>query len=297
MNDIRNIVNRYNLRINKYTKKDDNILLDTDKGKYFIKEKKVDKEDLFNYLNTKKFINYIGPYDYFDKKYEIYKYLDEIKIDNNDKAQDIIYLASILHNKTSFYKRITKDEIKKEYEEFIQRINNLTLYYEKLKSTIEAKTYPSPSEYLLLRNISLIFTSIDSSSFFINKWYEKVKDNYKRRISKIHGNLSLSHIIEEESPYLISWDNSKDSSPVIDFLIFFKNNYLDIDFNNLYDIYNLKYPLLIDEKLLLYAHLLLPEKLDLKASEILNTKEVYKLIEYLKRANELVSKHYSKESN
>lgn len=297
MNDIRNIVDRYNLRINKYTKKDDNILLDTDKGKYFIKEKKVDKEDLFNYLNTKKFINYIGPYDYFDKKYEIYKYLDEIKIDNNDKAQDIIYLASILHNKTSFYKRITKDEIKKEYEGFIQRINNLTLYYEKLKSTIEEKTYPSPSEYLLLRNISLIFTSIDSSSFFINKWYEKVKDNYKRRISKIHGNLSLSHIIEEESPYLISWDNSKDSSPVIDFLIFFKNNYLDIDFNNLYDIYNLKYPLLIDEKLLLYAHLLLPEKLDLKASEILNTKEVYKLIEYLKRANELVSKHYSKESN
>lgn len=297
MNDIRNIVDRYNLRINKYTKKDDNILLDTDKGKYFIKEKKVDKEDLFNYLNTKKFINYIGPYDYFDKKYEIYKYLDEIKIDNNDKAQDIIYLASILHNKTSFYKRITKDEIKKEYEEFIQRINNLTLYYEKLKSTIEEKAYPSPSEYLLLRNISLIFTSIDSSSFFINKWYEKVKDNYKRRISKIHGNLSLSHIIEEESPYLISWDNSKDSSPVIDFLIFFKNNYLDIDFNNLYDIYNLKYPLLIDEKLLLYAHLLLPEKLDLKASEILNTKEVYKLIEYLKRANELVSKHYSKESN
>ena len=297
MNDIRNIVDRYNLRINKYTKKNNNVLLDTDKGKYFIKEKKVDKEDLFNYLNTKKFINYIGPYDYFDKKYEIYKYLDEIKIDNNDKAQDIIYLASILHNKTSFYKRITKDEIKKEYEEFIQRINNLTLYYEKLKSTIEEKTYPSPSEYLLLRNISLIFTSIDSSSFFINKWYEKVKDNYKRRISKIHGNLSLSHIIEEESPYLISWDNSKDSSPVIDFLIFFKNNYLDIDFNNLYDIYNLKYPLLIDEKLLLYAHLLLPEKLDLKASEILNTKEVYKLIEYLKRANELVSKHYSKETN
>ena len=297
MNDIRNIVDRYNLRINKYTKKNNNVLLDTDKGKYFIKEKKVDKEDLFNYLNTKKFINYIGPYDYFDKKYEIYKYLDEIKIDNNDKAQDIIYLASILHNKTSFYKRITKDEIKKEYEEFIQRINNLTLYYEKLKSTIEEKTYPSPSEYLLLRNISLIFTSIDSSSFFINKWYEKVKDNYKRRISKIHGNLSLSHIIEEESPYLISWDNSRDSSPVIDFLIFFKNNYLDIDFNNLYDIYNLKYPLLIDEKLLLYAHLLLPEKLDLKASEILNTKEVYKLIEYLKRANELVSKHYSKETN
>ena len=297
MNNIRNIIDKYNLRINKYTKKDNNIFIDTDKGKYFIKEKKNNKDNLFNYLNTKKFMNYIRPYDNLDKKYEMYKYIDEVKMDNNDKAQDIIYLTSILHNKTSFYKSITKDEIKKEYEEISEKIKEQSSYYEKLKSTIELKKYPSPSQYLLLRNISLVFTSIDSSSFFIDKWYERVKDSLERRISKIHGNLSLSHIIEEENPYLISWDKSKDSIPITDFLIFFKNNYLDLNFNNLYDIYNLKYPLSIDEKLLLYAKLLLPEKLDFKNSEILNTKEVYKLIEYLKKANELVSKHYPEKAN
>ena len=84
--------------------------------------------------------------------------------------------------------------------------------------------------------------------------------------------------------------------PILDFYHFFQNNYLNLNFSNLFNIYLSKYPLYEEEKYLLFSLLLKPTKLELINSEIINTRKVYNLIEYLATTNEFVSKHYSKES-
>lgn len=297
MNNIRNVVDKYNFKIKKYHNRGKIKIIDTNKGKFVLKRKKIDhKEELYNYLSTKKFENYIKPYNNLEDDYEIYPYIDEAIIDNDDKALDIIYLITMLHNKTTFYKNYSADEKKKIYEEHNRYLDYLMSYYDNIRWIIEEESYPAPSNYLLLRNLSLVYIAIDSSRFFIKKWYDIAKNKTTKRVARIHGNLSLEHLIESNNIYLISWDKSKIDMPILDFYHFYQNNYLNLDFTNLFNIYLSKYPLYEEEKYLLFSLLLKPTKLELINSEIINTRKVYNLIEYLATTNEFVSKHYSKES-
>lgn len=298
MNDIRNIVEKYNLKIKKYHNRGQTKIIDTNKGKFFLKRKKIDnKEELYNYLSTKKFENYVKPYNNLEDEYEIYPYVNDSISDDDDKALDIICLITMLHNKTTFYKKFSIDEKKKIYEEHIHALDYLISYYDNLRWIIEEEPYQSPSNYLLLRNLSLVYIAIDSSRYFIKKWYDNTKDKKTKRVARIHGNLSLDHLIEADNVYLISWDKSKIDMPILDFYQFYKNNYLTLDFINLFSVYLSKYPLYDEEKYLLFSLLLKPNKLELVDSEIINTRKVYNLIEYLAKTNDFISKHYSKQSN
>ena len=296
MNSIRFIKDKYNFKIKKYIDHGNTKIIDTDKGKFLLKTNRINKEELYNYLLTKKFENFIKPYGNFDNYYEIYPYLDNRIKDNDDKGIDIIYLTSILHNKTTFYKNFTSDDKKKIYEERIDKLNKLSSYYDSLRYIIEEEKYPSPSKYLLLRNITVIYNSLDNSNYFIKKWYDKVSSKDNKRVALIHGNLDISHIIENNNPYLISWDKARVDMPIIDIYNFFKNNYKYLDLNSLFDVYLTKYPLYDEEKYLLFSYLLMPKRLDFNNKEILNTREVSNLLDYLNKVNILVSKHYSKES-
>ena len=296
MNSIRFIKDKYNFKIKKYIDHGNTKIIDTDKGKFLLKTNRINKEELYNYLLTKKFENFIKPYGNFDNYYEIYPYLDNRIKDNDDKGIDIIYLTSILHNKTTFYKNFTSDDKKKIYEERIDKLNKLSSYYDSLRYIIEEEKYPSPSKYLLLRNITVIYNSLDNSNYFIKKWYDKVSSKDNKRVALIHGNLDISHIIENNNPYLISWDKARVDMPIIDIYNFFKNNYKYLDLNSLFDVYLTKYPLYAEEKYLLFSYLLMPKRLDFNNKEILNTREVSNLLDYLNKVNILVSKHYSKES-
>ena len=296
MNNIRNIKDKYNFKVKKYIDNGNTKIIDTDKGKFLIKVNKKEKEELYNYLLAKKFENYIKPYNNLDDDYEIYPYLDNLVKDNDDKGIDIIYLISLLHNKTTFYKSFNSDEKKKIYEEKIDELNKLSSYYDALRYIIEEDMYPSPSKYLLLNNITVIYNSLDNSSYFIKKWYDKVSSKENKRVALIHGNLDISHIIENNNSYLISWDKSRVDMPIIDIYNFFENDYKYLDLNSLFDIYLSKYPLYEEEKYLFFSYLLTPKRLDFNNLEILNTREVSNHLDYLNKANILVSKHYSKES-
>lgn len=297
MNEIRSLVNKYDFKIKKYHVQGKTKIIDTDKGKFVFKRKNTStKDDLYNYLSAKKFNNYIKPYNEINDDYEIYPYVDNLIKDDDDKALDIIYLISILHNRTTFYKNFSTDEKKKIYEDHNNNLDYLMSYYDNIRWIIEEDLYPSPSNYLLLRNISLLYIAIDSSRHFIKKWYTIVKEKKTKRVCRIHGNLALDHLIESDNIYLISWDKSKIDMPILDFYEFYKNNYLNLDFVNLFNIYLSKYPLYDEERYLLFALLLTPQKLELHNSEIINTRHVYKLIEYLARTNEFVSKQDSKQT-
>lgn len=298
MNDIRNIVDKYDFKVKKYRDQGTTKVIDTDKGKFVLKKKKSDnKKELYNYLSAKRFDNYVKLYNDHDDEYEIYPYVDDLITDSDDKALDIIFLTTMLHNKTTFYKNFSTEEKKKNFEDHNNRLDYLMSYYDNIRWIIEEDPYPSPSNYMLLRNLSLIYIAIDSSRFFMKKWYDIVEKKKNKRVARIHGNLSLDHLIESDNIYLISWDNSRIDSPALDFYYFYQNNYLDLDFTNLFNVYLSKYPLLEEEKYLLFSLLLCPVKLELVDKEIINTRKVYNLIEYLARTNEFVSKHYPKESH
>lgn len=271
-------------------------IIDTDKGSFVVKKKKHDNRDLFRYLDSKNFHNFLNLYN-DNRYYEIYPYIDNVNVTDSEKALDIIYLISMLHNKTTFYKPLEIDKIKQIYEDINDKLTYITNYYDNIRFMIEDENYMSPSGYLLLRNISLIYQSIDMSRYFINQWYNTIKNKKNIRIATIHNYLELDHLIRDDDVYLISWDKSCKASPIYDLFSLYQNVYDKVDFSPLFDLYNSKYPLQEEEHYLLFALLLVPQKLDLSNREIINTKEVYNLTTYLQDVINFVSKHYSKTTN
>ena len=71
-----------------------------------------------------------------------------------------MHLISLLHSKTAYYKEIDYDEYKNIYENLNNKIDYIYNYYLDVINMIESKIYMSPSEYLLARNISKIFSCI-----------------------------------------------------------------------------------------------------------------------------------------
>lgn len=296
MNNLKEIKSNFGFKINKCKYCDNIRILDTDKGTFVAKKNNRDKNDLFKYLQTKNFNNFLNFYDY-NSDYEIYPYINEIELTDEERAIDIINLISILHNRTTFYKELDLDKIKELYEDLNNKLFYLTNYYDNLRIIFEDENYIAPSHYFLLRNISIVFRSIDDSKHFVDKWYESIKNKKNIRVVTIHNNLELNHLLKGEDTYLISWDNSSKASPIYDLLSLYKNSYQRIEFSSLFEIYNSKYPLTQEELYLLYALLLVPNKLDLQKSEIVNTKDVYLLTNYLIQTQEFVSKYNPEKAN
>ena len=199
---------------------------------------------------------------------------------------------SILHTKTTFYKNIDTDFFKKIYEETMEKQDYLYNYYLGLQDMIEKQIFMSPSNYLLIRNISTIYKNIRLSRQYLSKWYEQVKENKKVRYALTHGNLSRNHLIENQELYLISWSNARVNLPIYDLLDLYQKNSEKIDIQDLLDIYQSKYILKEDEKDLLFALILLPEKIDMKNSEYQKLKQVLKLTESSNQLHEKIIKIY-----
>ena len=296
MNNLKGITNNFDFKIKKCKYCNNIRIIDTDKGVFVAKKKNRNNNDLFKYLQTKNFTNFLNIYDSNDD-YEIYPYIDEVDLTQEERAIDIIYLISILHNKTTFYKEVNLDKIKEIYEDINNKLIYLTNYYDNLRMIAEEQKYLSPSNYLLLRNISIIFRSIDDSKHFIDKWYELIKNKKNFRVVTIHNYLELNHLIKGDNTYLISWDRASKASPIYDLLSLYQNTYEKVEFSSLFETYNSKYPLMTEELYLLYSLLLVPKKLELSNNEIVNTKDVYRLTNYLIQTEEFISKYNPEKSN
>lgn len=296
MNDIKKLINSFNFKIKKCEYCNNIRIVDTDKGKFVVKKNEHNNSDLFRYLESKNFNNFLNIYDY-NNDYEIYPYIDEINLTDEEKAIDIIYLISILHSRTTFYKNVELDTIKAIYEDINNKLIYLTNYYDNLRMVIEDSPYPSPSGYLLLRNISVIFISIDNSKRFIDKWYNTIKDKKNFRVVTIHNRLELDHLLKSNDTFLISWNKSCRASPIYDLLSLYKNTYDKVEFSILFEMYNSKIPLSQEEIYLLFSLLLVPSKIDLSNREVINTKEVYKFTNYLMSTIDFVSKYDPNRTN
>ena len=273
MNRIIDILKEISIKPIKYEKRGKVTIINTKDKKYVIKEN--NNKDIYEYLKSRSF-NYFPNTKIIDN-YEISEYIDDVITPKEQKINDMIILVSLLHSKTSYIKEIDNDEYKKIYEDLMNNIEYLYSYYVDVITLIESRVYMSPSEYLLARNITKVFIRLDKLKLEVDEWYKLVENKTKIRNSILHNNLELDHFIRNKDSYLISWDKVKQDMPIFDLYKFYKkNNLTNID--DILKTYEDIYPLLEDEKKLLYILVRMPDIIEFNSSEYNNTINVRKML-------------------
>ena len=283
--------------IEKITIKNKTTIITTSKDKIVIKKKKNNRDNIVAYLKQRNFDNIVYPINRHENYY-VYPYVETINIIEEQKAIDIINLISNMHNKTTFYKETTVDYYKEIYEKLDGEIDYLFNYYNDIVSIIESKVYFSPSQYLLIRNISKVYACFEYLKNELNEWYKLVENKSKVRHCVVHNNLSTDHLLNsKEKNYLINFDRAKFDIPIYDILSFYLNQSNQFNFKELLDLYESKFKLLEEEKKLLFILLSIPKKINIsEKSELENTKEVRIFLDYMHKNEELISPYYEVEN-
>lgn len=263
-------------------------------GDYVVK-KKCDKDirELYKYLSSRSFEYYPKLIEDNRDEINVFEYIEDTSIDNEQKLFDLINVISLLHNKTSYYKEVTNDKIKSIYEELLGRVVYLEEYFNKLIYEIEDNVFVSPSGNLLLTNSSKIFEALAFLKREIEEWYKISIDSNKIRVSLIHNNLELDHFIKNKEDYLISWDNYKIDSPVLDIVKLYKSVYLHMNFSEALKIYMDNFSLNESEKKLLFIMFVLPDEITLTSNELKNVSIVRKYLDYIYKTEDLIKPYYS----
>ena len=269
-------------------------IFNTTQGNYVIKNKKnKDIKELYKYLNSRSFNYFPNLISDNREDVNVFEYVEDVSIDDEQKLLDLINVISLLHNKTSYYKEITNDKIKSIYESILGRVEYMEDYFNKLIFEIEDNVFMSPSEELLIVNSSKIFESLVFLKREIEEWYKISIDLNRMRVSVVHNNLSLDHYIKNENDYLISWDNYIIDTPILDIVTLYKRVYLNMDFSEPLKVYLEKFPLNEDEKKLLFIMLVLPDEINLTNNELKNVYIVRKYLDYIYKTENLIRPYYS----
>lgn len=293
MIELNDVLKRHDLRTNSYHKLGKATLINTNLGKLVLKEKT--NQDIYDYLESRSF-SYYPKHVVDDDRYEITEYVEEITMPADQKMLDLMDLVALLHNKTTYYKNVDADEYKKNYEEISKDIEYLFHYYNDLITVIESKVYMSPPEYLLARNISIVFAALSYTKQELDAWYELVKDKRKRRYVVLHNNLELDHFIRNKNAYLISWNQSTIDIPIYDLYKLYKKHSLDFNFEVLLKRYEQNYPLLEEERKLLFILISLPDKVDFNDSYYNTCLTINNMIDNLYTTEALISPYNSKKT-
>lgn len=261
-------------------------ILNINNEKFIIKEKQKNIYSIYNYLDDIGFKNYL-PIKSTYKDYDVYPYIEEYNISKNDKAKKLIKTISKLHNKTITYEKINYNEL---YDGILQKIDYTYKYYYDLQDNIEAKQFMSPAEYLLIRNISSIYSLLYFSKNKIDEWYQLSKKKEKERHVLLNNNLNLSNYIYEKKEYIINWSNAKRGVAVYDFVYFFKHEYLNLDMYSLFKIYQQEFKYTEEEQKLFLSLISIPKIVRLNKTNYLNTINIRNLLLYIKYTHEFISK-------
>lgn len=276
---VHNILKKYNIVPTKIVKNNNVFIID---DKYVVKENK--NKDIYHYLDDRSFKYYPKIVNKVDDDYLITEYIKEEDTTDRTKIEDMIDLTALLHNKTTFYKKVDVADKKEIYEDTMKKINDIFKYYDSYMVDIESKEIYSPSEYLLAVNISIIFSSLYKAKERLDSWYENIKDKDKVRYVINHNNLDISHFIKSDNKYLTSWDKASIGLPIYDLYNLFTKKMYDYDL--ILDSYTSSYPLLDYEKELLLIFLLIPNKID-KEDEYDKVVEIVNIVDKLVKFNDL----------
>lgn len=290
-NNLREFLKQNNINFNKITLKNSVKIISTDRENYVIKEES-NLDNTYNYLLSRSF-------DYFPKvisnnnNYNIYEYINDIEEPIEQRILDIITLLTMLHSKTTFYKEVDIDNYKYLYETINGKLDYLFNYYNDIISIIEKSIYMSPSGYLIARNINKIYDSLNYCKNELESWYELIKDKRRVRVVNIHNNLSLEHYLKSDKSYFISWNKNKIDMPIYDLLILYKKYYLEFDFYELFNYYESRYPLALEERKILFILMSIPDKIEFQDNEYKNSIKCRKLFDYIYKTEELIKMYKS----
>lgn len=279
--DVHYILKKLNIHPVMY-EKIKSVYLIKDKSYSYIIKLNTNNYDIYKYLISKNFTYFPNFYNDVNDNFDVLEYIEDFKMDQVQKVNDYLKILSILHLKTSYIREIDLDEIKGKYEELINKIHSLRDYYYKLNDLIDKEVFLSPGYYLLVRNISLIYSTLNISEEKLNKIYDKLKNEKSIRISLLHNNLSLEHLITNEKEYLISWDKSYFDSPIVELKNFYQKYYQSITISDFFKIYEGINKLSSIEKELLLVTLAIPKKIEFTNNHYQDTLYVNKEINYLK---------------
>ena len=288
MKEISELLKKKDIRALGYEKIGNVVIANTNKGKVVLKVNK-NKDYIFNYLSTRNFDYY--PEILEKDNYVISKYVEDIDIPKEQKIIDLIDLVSLMHSKTTHYKETTEDEYKKIYEDLSNNFEYLYEYYNDIISIIDEKVFMSPSEYLMARNISFIFKSIEIGKNYVDNWLENINDLNKIRKTVVHNNLELSHFIRNNREYLISWDKSKIDIPIFDLYNLYNNHFMDFDFFELLKRYEQTYPLKKYELELFFILIIMPSKIEFNDNEYNMCIKISNEIDRLYKSNMLIEEY------
>ena len=261
---------------------------------YVKKKKKREIDNIYNYLLSRSF-------DYFpeilneDDEYIYYRYINDIDEPREQKMVDLVNLVSLLHNKTTFYKEVDIDNYKYIYESISKEIEDTYSYYNIVMDNIESEVYMSPSNYLIARNITIIYNALRYSKRNIDRWYKMIENSRKLRVVMTHNNLSLDHYLKNDRPYLISFDRARIDMPLNDLVSLYKKHYLDFEFSDLLKIYLSKYPLSESEMILFLTIISIPDKIPNNDSEYMRVLSIRRIIDYVYKTADLVAEYGIKE--
>lgn len=290
MKEISDILKSHNIRAYGYSKNGSAVVATTNEGKIVIKKNKnYNSKSIYNYLSTRNFNYY--PEVLENDNYIVTKYIEDIDIPKEQKIIDLIDLISLLHSKTTHYKEVSEDDYKKIYEDLANNYEYLYEYYTDIITLIDEKVFMSPSEYLLARNISFIFKSIEMGKKYIDNWLENIDGLNKMRLVVVHNNLDLSHYIRNNKDYLISWDKSKIDIPIFDLYNLYNNHFSDFNFFELLKRYEHIYPLKEYEIELLFILITMPSKIEFDDNEFNMCIKISKEIDKLYKSNSLIEEY------
>ena len=273
--------------INKITIKNNVRIIN---NSYVVKKKNKDLTSTYNYLLSRAF-------DYFpeiikeDEDNIYYRYVEDIKTPQEQKIIDLVHTVTLLHSKTTYYKEVDIDYYKEIYEKINNLIEDIYKYYNELMDNIEKEVYMSPPNYLIARNITIIYNAISYAKDTIDSWYKKVENQRKVRLVTNHNNLSLDHYLKEDKSYLISWEKSKVDMPIYDLISLYKNHYLDFEFKEIFNLYLTKYPLTEEEMLLLLTLISIPSKIEKNESVYNTVLNVRRNLDYIYKTSLLIKEY------
>ena len=261
-----------------------------EKDKSLVIKLNANNYDIYKYLVSKNFLFFPKNFNNELDNYDISLYVNSVVASKEEKINNYIKILAILHQKTSYKREINLDEIKEMYERLNNQIIDLKKYYLELNDEIDHSLFFSPSEYLLIRNISLIYSVLDNCEIELKEIYQKIKDEKSIRISLLHNNVDIEHLIVNDYEYLISWNKSYFDNPINEIEEFYRKYYNDISLPDLLEIYENINKLTDLEKRLLIINLAIPKKLELTINTYSDTKLINDEINYLKNVYELLIK-------
>ncbi len=282
----------------RYTIRGKCTILETTSGNFVVKKKPKNKDipGLFNYLKSRNFNSFPEIYtDNRDDNY-IYEYIEDDNLINPQKSEDLINVVGLLHSKTSFNKEVSEETFKEIYENVQNNILYLKEYYLKYYELFLNPIYMSPSEYEFVRNYSKLNAALNFSSKELDEWYSEVNSKKDERISLIHNNLSLDHFLRSDKDYLISWDNAKFDTPILDLFKLYQNNFWELEFSSLYKRYLSISPLSNAEQRLFFILISMPLEIKFSGSEFEKCKEMRKCLDYVYKTEEFLKPYYTTDS-